>query len=390
MEEREDNLTTNLHDPKVLRAVSPLALAAYARSAGWSKTEEYGDYSDVYAGDQLPEIIVPRTPRLGDYAQVVARLIAIFSHAAEVDEIQMYNDLVVSDRDVTRVRASNGETDGTVDLEQGVALVSGSRDMLLAAACSLQDPRPVYRVGANKDANEFMHRARLGQTETGSFVLTILSPVVPPQVQPPLLADMELDDPVERRITRRLAQALAATRRATSRAMGGDTDAFAEAVSEGTSANLCEALVQVLEPFPSVDVSTTWARTRPLRSVRESVQFADNDALFLREAARSFRSREPRLDVPLFGSVRMLRRDYSETDGTVTLRANIDGRIQSVTVALSQFDYNRASQANVEQVPISMEGDLERIGQRWRLLNPRKIDIIVANQDENETVEVSA
>ena len=390
MEEREDNLTTNLHDPKVLRAVSPLALAAYARSAGWSKTEEYGDYSDVYAGDQLPEIIVPRTPRLGDYAQVVARLIAIFSHAAEVDEIQMYNDLVVSDRDVTRVRASNGETDGTVDLEQGVALVSGSRDMLLAAACSLQDPRPVYRVGANKDANEFMHRARLGQTETGSFVLTILSPVVPPQVQPPLLADMELDDPVERRITRRLAQALAATRRATSRAMGGDTDAFAEAVSEGTSANLCEALVQVLEPFPSVDVSTTWARTRPLRSVRESVQFADNDALFLREAARSFRSREPRLDVPLFGSVRMLRRDYSETDGTVTLRANIDGRIQSVTVALSQFDYNRASQANVEQVPISMEGDLERIGQRWRLLNPRNVDIIVANQDENETAEISA
>ena len=390
MEEREDNLTTNLHDPKVLRAVSPLALAAYARSAGWSKTEEYGDYSDVYAGNQLPEIIVPRTPRLGDYAQVVARLIAIFSHAAEVDEIQMYNDLVVSDRDVTRVRASNVETDGTVDLEQGVALVSGSRDMLLAAACSLQDPRPVYRVGANKDANEFMHRARLGQTETGSFVLTILSPVVPPQVQPPLLSEMDLDDPVERRITRRLAQALAATRRATSRAMGGDTDAFAEAVSEGTSANLCEALVQVLEPFPSVDVSTTWARTRPLRSVRESVQFADNDALFLREAARSFRSREPRLDVPLFGSVRMLRRDYSETDGTVTLRANIDGRIQSVTVALSQFDYNRASQANVEQVPISMEGDLERIGQRWRLLNPRNVDIIVANQDENETAEISA
>ena len=376
-------MTTNLQDPKVLRAVSPLALSAYARSVGWAKIEEYGEYSDVYTGLQLPEIVVPRTQRLGDYAQVVARLIAIFAHAAEVDEVQLYNDLVVADRDVTRVRASNGDSDGTVDLEQGVALVNGSRDMMLAAACSLHNPRPVYRAGANREANEFMRRARLGQTETGSFVLTILSPVVPPQVQAPLLADMELsDDPVERQITLRLAQALSATRRATSKAMGGDTDAFSEAVSEGTSANLCEALVQVIESFPSVDISTTWARTRPLRSARESVQFADSDALFLREAARSFRSREPRLGVTLFGSVRMLRRDYSETDGTVTLRASIDGRVQSVIVALSQFDYNRASQANVEQVPISIEGDLELFGQRWRLLNPRNVDIIVASQEE--------
>ena len=187
-------MTTNLRDPKILRAVSPLALSAYARSAGWAKTEEYGEYSDVYEGHQLPEIIVPRSQRLGDYAQVVARLIAIFAQAAEVEEIEIYSDLIVADRDVTRVRAASGDNDSTIELGQGVNLVNGARDMLLAAACSLEDPRPVYRTGANKKANEFMSRARLGQTETGSFVVTILSPVVPPQVQPPLLADMQFDD----------------------------------------------------------------------------------------------------------------------------------------------------------------------------------------------------
>ena len=109
-------MTANLRDPKVLRAVSPLALSAYARSVGWAKTEEYGDHSDVYAGPQLPEIIVPRTQRLGDYAQVVARLIDIFAHAAEVDEVQLYNDLVVADRDVFRIRVDDGDSNGTIGL----------------------------------------------------------------------------------------------------------------------------------------------------------------------------------------------------------------------------------------------------------------------------------
>ena len=378
-------MTTDLRNSRVLNAVSPLALSAYARSAGWSKTDEFGEYSDVYEGHQLPEIIVPRTQRLGDYTRVVARLIAIFAQSAELEEVELYNDLVVADRDAFRVKASTGEDDGTIDLAVGVALVNGARDMILAAACSLQDPRPVYRTGANREANEFIRRSRLGQTESGSFVLTLLSPVIPPRVQLPLLPDGESDDePIDRRISRRLTEALQAARSATSRAIGGETGVFSDAVSEGASANLCEALVQVIEPFTSVDVSTTWARTRPVQSARNSVQFSNDDASILREAARTYRSREPRLDIRLFGSVRMLRRDYTGTDGTVTLHASVDGKVQSVSVILSESDYNRASQANIEQVPISIEGDLEQIGQRWRLLNPRNVDIIVADQEESE------
>ena len=59
--------------------------------------------------------------------------------------------------------------------------------MVLAAACSLREPRPVYGARNDREANEFMRRVRLGQTEVGSFVVTILSPVVPPEVQLTLL-----------------------------------------------------------------------------------------------------------------------------------------------------------------------------------------------------------
>ena len=379
-------MTTNLRDSRALLAVSPLALSAYARVAGWSRSDAFGDYSDVYSGSSLPEIIIPRTQRLGDYARVVARLISIFAQVAEVDEATLYNDLVVADRDVTRVRVDDGDMNGSISLEQGPNLVSGARDMLLAAACSLHEPsRPVYRAAANKEANEYVRRVRLGQTEHGSFVVTLLSPVIPPPIQEPLLPDMENHlDPLERRVALRLSQALSAVHGATAKTMTGDTAAFANAVAEGISANLCEALAQMVEPYESLDVSTTWARSRPVQGTRDGVRFSKDDALILREAARLFRNRGPILDVTLFGSVQRLKRDDRETDGTVTLRVHFDGTTQSVTAVLNESDYARAIEAHKVKAPVIVEGDLERFGQRWRLVNPRIAEVILGEDEENQ------
>ena len=67
-------MRVSIRDKGPLSEVSPAALSAYARASGWTRTDNYGDSSDVYTSDGLPEIIVPRTQRLGDYANVVSQL----------------------------------------------------------------------------------------------------------------------------------------------------------------------------------------------------------------------------------------------------------------------------------------------------------------------------
>ena len=74
------------------------------------------------------------------------------------------------------------ENNGSVLLDEGVELVSQAREMLLAAACATTTPQPVYRAGANRKAGEYMKRVRLGQTEHGSFAVTLMAPV-PPMLQ---------------------------------------------------------------------------------------------------------------------------------------------------------------------------------------------------------------
>ena len=375
-------MKASIRDKDALAAVSPAALAAYARAAGWSRTEDYGDHSDVYASEGAPEIVIPRTQRLGDYAGVVSRLIEIFAQAAGMDALALYRDLVTADRDVVRVRAAPEDGNGSVNLNDGVSLVTGARDMLLAAACSLREPRRFYRVGANQEARDYLRRVQLGQTEQGSFVVTLLSPVVPVPTLFDSLDSMEEDQPIERRMTLRLLEALTATREATERASGGDGGAFPKAVLRGTSANLCEALATLIEPFRGLDVGMTWARTCPMKVASETIRFGASDAPILREAARLFREREPRPDLSLVGHVQRLKRDDDEMDGTITLRTDIDGGVLSVEAVLSQPDYDRAIQAHKSRAPVVVKGDLERFGRRWRLHNPRIADVITGDDEE--------
>ena len=309
-------MRVSIRDRGALSAVSPAALSAYARAAGWRRYEPYGEHSDVYVGESLPEIIVPRTERLGDYASVVATLIDNFASVTEQDELNVYSSLATADRDVVRVRAAESD-DGSVTLNDGVDLIGGARDLLLSAACSLDEPQPVYRAGANREAADLLKQMRLGQTDQGCFVVTSLTPVVPPPM-PTLFPDPDARNaPIERRTTRRLVEAVTAARQATERAAAGDDCAFEETVANGVSANLCEALVRIIGPFPTVDVGVSWARTRPVAATGTVARFGRADAALLREAGRSLRERAPRPEVRLHGFVRLLKRGEAEDDGTI-------------------------------------------------------------------------
>ena len=373
-------MRASIQNRDALLAVSPAALSGYARAEGWSKAEAYGDFSDIYVAKGLPEIVLPRTENLDDYANVVATLIEIFARVADVDGLSLYRDLVTADRDVIRMRAADSD-DGTVSMIEGVDFVRGASDVVLAAACSYHNPQPLYRARANIEALEYLRQMRLGQTEQGSFIITLHSPVVPPPMQMPFDFDPENlpdDDTEVRRITKHLASILKSARKAIEGTVSGRFDAFIKVVPDGVSANLCEALDLMIAPFSAMDVSFVWARTRP--KARERIQFSNDDAPILREAARAFRQQEPRLDKSLSGFVNILTRPEDEEEGKISLKTEIDGKTQSVTAVLSQSEYSRAIKAHADQAMVVFEGDLERVGHRWNLRNPR-IKTVIPNEE---------
>ena len=374
-------MKVSIQDVDALRAVKPAALAGYARAEGWHTQERYRVNSDVYVGKGLPEVIIPRTERLLDYVNVVADLIRIFAQVAEQDELTVYRSLMIADRDVVSLRVAESD-DGSVTLNDGADLVGGARDILLAAACSLHAARPVYHAGPNRDAAKLLNRLRLQQTEHGSCVVTLLTPVVPPLLPSLPPDDDDPNTPIERQLTRRLVEALRTAREVAGCAAAGEDCAYRESVARGLSANLCEALVRSIEPFATLDIDVKWARTRPVPEPETVVRFGRADAPLLKEAARMLRRRAPRPDTRLHGLVRPMEREPADIDGVIRLAAVVDGQPQSVAAVLESEDYDRAVQAHRDKALVVLTGDLDRRGQRWRLLNPR-LENVVCESDPN-------
>lgn len=375
-------------DAKALREIAPMALRAYAEAQGWQKIESFGEHSDVYALENAGEAIIPGTASIADYAHAVSQVIGKFAKVEERDELQVYRDLSTADQDVVRVRAPEAQDSGSVRLDSGVNLVVHARNLLLSAACSVSDPRAAYRAGGVKEATDYLDRVFLGQTERGSFVVTLLSPVTPTLENTKQAAfwPKPSEDPFERRVTRRLAQGLEAARDAIEKTNRGDPfEAFVGAVKNGVSANLCEAAASLIERGNGLDVSITWARTRLAPEHRRKISFSPSDADVLNEAGRLFRNREPRPDEKLEGYIVNLARREEESDGRATLKTFVDGSPVSVRVDLPRTVYEEdAMRANKEQLAISIKGDLIRDGQRWRLKNPRELSFMEIDDDTDE------
>lgn len=281
-------MRASIRDADALRAVTPAALSAYARAAGWSAREPYRKHSDVYEGEGRPEIIIPRTEHLGDYASIVAAMVETFAQVADEDELTIYRSLVTADRDVVRVRVVPSD-DGSMTLNDGADLIGSARDLFLSVACSLHDPQPAYPTTANSDAVGLVRRMHLDQTNQGNFSVTLLTPVVPPPIPTPYPDPDDSNAPIERRMIRHLMEALSAARKMVERPAVVERTSFATSVASGVSANLCEALVRIIAPFRTLDVGASWARTRPMSVPAALVRFDLAAAALLKDAARSLR-----------------------------------------------------------------------------------------------------
>jgi hypothetical protein len=88
---------------------------------------------------------------------------------------------------------------------------------------------------------------RLGQTERGSYIVTLLSPLGADPAEAERAGRLPLADPFPRRAVATLALALQAARDAAERTTTGASglEAFHQAIEAGVSANLCDSLARI-------------------------------------------------------------------------------------------------------------------------------------------------
>ena len=370
-------MKVTIRDAAALRAIPPLDLAAYLRSSGWVLAERLGDKGAVWtrasgSGASL-EILLPLRHELRDFTARMADALQALEAAEGRSQLDILRDIRASSADVIRVELEGpAVTGGSLPLQRGVSALARTQDLVLAAACAAVEPRPVYPTRKPSQAVDYMSKVRLGQSEQGSYVLTVISPV-PPALDVDDLggAPAGLEDPFERRVTTTLATAMAAARSAADIAAStGQLRPFLDATRLGVSANLCDAIAGLVgeSGADSLGVRVRWAPSRPPPpAVPDRITFARDAIQVVEEASRIFRETTPRDDVELQGMVVALKREEGSPAGTVTLAALVDGALRKVRVELGRDAYVAAIRAHQEERRVRCAGRLVREGRSLTL-----------------------
>jgi hypothetical protein len=380
-----------IEDREALEALSWMDLKAYADIHKWNRVGTYAGKAAIYTtvdqNGREAEILVPLGHQFADYASTMARALSTISEVEGRSQIAIYTDLVGVGVDTVRLRAPEADAQGTIALGHGVAMYREAENLMLAAACAAHSPRPSYHARKIAEVRDYLDTVRLGQTERGSYVITVQSPIAPAlakPLQPPLASDWETE-PFPRLVTLTLAKALASATDAIRTAIDTDRfDAFDAAVQQGVNANLCEALARLAECGGGIDVALSWARVRPAPVPPPVFRFSRDMGRVLQSAAQEFRKNEPLFDEAIQGFVIHLDRSPEQTTGTATLRTLVGGRPKRLRATFDAAEYSQVVRAHDDRLPISLEGDIYPFGQRWELRNPRNLRLLTEPQETED------
>ncbi|MGH3679907.1 MAG: hypothetical protein ACRDT2_06575 [Natronosporangium sp.] len=372
-------------DAKALAARPPAALSMYLRSTGWRLAERSGTVASWVqsAGAEGEfEILQPLDPGSRDYAARVGDAVATLAVAEDRSELDILRAITEVSDDVHSVSIFPvDEPPGLIALEDGVTAYESLRSLVVASAYPVfaRQHRVVQPARKPQELTDFLRTVRIGPAAEGSYTLTVHTPV-PPRLaqQPPLFESgtghLPDDYPVGRQVSLRMYAAIRAACQAAEAALltSDGLDPFTDAVAEGLSANLCEALVGLGggagHPF---EMSLSLAAVRAEPTQLAPVRFRRDHLPVLREAAVELRARTPEEDVVVTGDVVRLHREAGGA-GEITLAGRVDDQepLRRIWLDLPADDYATAMRAHQEMREVNVSGNLVRRGTRYVLTHP--------------------
>lgn len=387
-------MIVQIRDRAALSSLSIVSLRAYLASRGWNNEGQWGERpATIFAKEhngQAWEIIVPHQDTLAGYAEGMAEAVAVLATVEERSQLDVFHDLAGAGADVIRVRSSNGAAKEPLSLRRSASFLNDAYDLLAAAARSAERTRATYRGPLSADVAEFLDHVRPLPGYYESYELTLHSPV-PAELETQMDLGDEFHAPFSRRATLRLAEALEYSSTAIAEVIADDPlESFRQAVPHGVSANLCDAVAELARKGDGVEIGLSWAGVRP-PSVHQTptptFRFSQHSADILTEAARSFRRNEPSLDESLIAQVVRLEREPEEFDGRATILYVMDGRPVRIQVEFEEETYEIVIRAFQQREPISVDGDIYRVGNTYELRNPR--NLLLASEQPGGVAETN-
>jgi hypothetical protein len=169
--------------------LTPSSVAAYLSTTGWSMVHDGRAlqswiYGDVPTPDHVLQL--PTDGSYADYDQNLRRVLRQLEALNGWDAQQLATHVLGARSDILYIRASQYSFDGSIPVREAQQLLDGAVDMVTAAARWTYRPRRSFYGRLPDAVKEFIDDdLRMGHTQRGSFVITILTRLDEPEADQP-------------------------------------------------------------------------------------------------------------------------------------------------------------------------------------------------------------
>ncbi|MCT1577047.1 hypothetical protein M3E13_04220 [Oceanobacillus kimchii] len=366
-----------------IRNIPPQNIVKYLKLQGWERNVKFPNEKLIVfdgpidiSGERI-QAVIPSEQSFRDYFIRIKELILSLSEIEEREVDEVLSDILNPNVDRLKIRVlSDIAKSGSLPFSYAAKLVKGLRDFLVAAACVEENPQPFYR-RATKVGMDYANDCRFGQTQFGSFIVTIESMVPSPtQLTLPLDSEIPANEHFNRRVVKRIQRGIGQLQSSLS---AGDISPIVNEYKVGLNANMCEALLELKGENVGIDLeySVDWSINLPKpNNIPNVVKVTSEGFDYLESAAKYLRDEDESVEKEIVGNVTKLsfsdidndENDYG--DRVITIRTDTPDKVINVIVPLNLNDYKLACDAHKDMKKVSVIGMLERVGNKWRLMSP--------------------
>jgi hypothetical protein len=235
----------NLQLTRLLVGITPNHLSSYLSKKGWIKDGVINDRAVVWHRSEIEnyefEVVQPVDLGIRGFDQKVNEAIEAICEFEKRALTEVTDDILNFFSDLIKVRVVHRDVEaGTIPLDDGVLLIEKSKELFIASTLSTFSKKKYFAGSRPENVLEFLSKIRLGQTDIGSFIINLISPI---EIN---CLDQEQIDKTSftRSVITNLSKSLGAINNAVEcYEKDNNLVHFEAAVGKGVSANLCDALV---------------------------------------------------------------------------------------------------------------------------------------------------
>lgn len=342
-----------------MKSISTLQMCEYLLFSGWKefKTKRSKEVRifQTKKDEKLFQVSVPMDKALSDYDYVLFQSCKVIAGCENKTVNQKIIELLNPLADIIKIQLANNKIkNGTLLLNDAEAIYENIKKMLMSTAMSLYSESRFCRGKLPSLVQNFINSCRYGQTEVGSYVISVICPFVGERqekfVQLSLFDDeKEISESITRKITKKLFYNLKDIKKTLD--LGEDLDNLIYP-KQSINVNFLEAIenLDISEKESSVKIYAKWSPHIKIEKEFESEVTLDNSNYEpIKRKVEMYKEQLHKNETSYIGQIKTLSSEpdaENRNSGIVSIVSIVGGTKKTIKMTLNKEDYQSAINAH--------------------------------------------